>query len=322
MALVVKDRVQESTNTTGTGTLTLAGAVTGYQSFSAIGNANTTYYTITDGTLWEVGLGTYTSSGTTLSRDTVLSSSAGGVTKISVTAGSYVFCGYPADKAMLLNSSNIASGYAVILPAGTTALAPLQMTSGTNLTAAVAGGIEYDGNRFYASNNTTMGRGLLPTTQYHRLSADGSTISTIAPFFGSTTAIPLIASGIYEIDIEVFFLKNTAGTVTWQLTNSTTVTNMTARVFTSPVAGYTGAPTGSTTQIGALIAQTSATAAFTATASISNNANMYSQFKIFLENGSSTSFKLQATVSAGTITPRRGSFWKSKLITDVGTLTT
>ena len=99
MALVVADRVQETTNTTGTGTLTLAGAVSGYQSFLAIGNGNTTYYTIVSGTNWETGVGTYTSSGTTLSRDTVLASSAAGA-KITVAAGAFVFCDYPAGKAV------------------------------------------------------------------------------------------------------------------------------------------------------------------------------------------------------------------------------
>ena len=58
MAFVIKDRVKETTTTTGTGTLTLAGAVTGFQSFSVVGNANTTFYCITDGTDFEVGTGT------------------------------------------------------------------------------------------------------------------------------------------------------------------------------------------------------------------------------------------------------------------------
>src|SRR6185312_16398362 len=69
------DRVQESSTTTGTGTYTLAGATTGFQAWSVVGNGNTAYYMATDGTGWEVGLGTYASSGTTLARTTILASS-------------------------------------------------------------------------------------------------------------------------------------------------------------------------------------------------------------------------------------------------------
>ena len=105
MALVVKDRVQEVSTTTGTGTFTLAGAVTGFQSFSAIGNGNTTYYAIVGGTEWEVGLGTYTSSGTTLSRDTVLASSTG--SKIDFAAGTKnVFVTYPATESVYQDANN------------------------------------------------------------------------------------------------------------------------------------------------------------------------------------------------------------------------
>lgn len=107
MALVLKDRVQETTTTTGTGTITLAGAVTGYQSFSAIGNGNQTYYTIVSstGAEWEVGLGTYTSSGTTLSRTTVLSSSNSG-SLVNFSAGTKnVFCTYPSSRSVYVDTS-------------------------------------------------------------------------------------------------------------------------------------------------------------------------------------------------------------------------
>jgi hypothetical protein len=103
MPLVVKDRVKETTTTTGQGTVTLLGATTGFQSFSVIGDGNTTYYTIAGqtGNEWEVGIGTYTASGTTLSRDTVLASSAGGTTKTTFSAGTKdVFVTYPAEEAV------------------------------------------------------------------------------------------------------------------------------------------------------------------------------------------------------------------------------
>jgi hypothetical protein len=102
MALVLVDRTKETTTTTGTGTITLAGASTGFQSFAAVGNGNTTYYTIAgQGTSeWEVGIGTYTSSGTTLSRTTVLASSNSG-SLVNFSAGTKdVFVTYPAVKSV------------------------------------------------------------------------------------------------------------------------------------------------------------------------------------------------------------------------------
>ena len=76
MALVISDRVKETSITSGTGSVTLAGAFGGFQSFlAAVGNGNQTYYTIENDTRWEVGIGTYTTDGNTLSRDTVISSS-------------------------------------------------------------------------------------------------------------------------------------------------------------------------------------------------------------------------------------------------------
>ena len=99
MALVLADHVKETTTTTGTGTLTLTGAVAGFQTFAAVGNGNSTYYGIQSGTDWEIGVGTYSSTGPTLSRDTILSSSASG-SAISVASGATVFVTYPAEKAI------------------------------------------------------------------------------------------------------------------------------------------------------------------------------------------------------------------------------
>jgi len=105
MALVFADRVRETTSTAGTGTFSLLGAVNSCQSFSAIGNGNTTYYTAVSqiGTEWEVGLGTYNAG--TLTRDTILSSSNGGAI-VNFSAGTKdVFCDYPAGKAVLVDGS-------------------------------------------------------------------------------------------------------------------------------------------------------------------------------------------------------------------------
>ena len=106
MALIVKDRVQETTTTIGTGTLTLNGAVTGFQTFSsAIGDGNTTYYAISSsGSEFEVGIGTVGPG--TLARTTILTSSNGG-SVVDLSAGSkIVFVTYPAGKSVNLDDSD------------------------------------------------------------------------------------------------------------------------------------------------------------------------------------------------------------------------
>jgi len=104
MALVLADRVKETTTTAGTGTVTLLGASAGFQSFAAVGDANTTYYTIAGQSTseWEVGIGTYASSGTTLARTTVLSnSSATQPSALNFSAGTKdVFVTYPSERAI------------------------------------------------------------------------------------------------------------------------------------------------------------------------------------------------------------------------------
>ena len=132
MALVVKDRVRETSTTTGTGTLTLAGAVAGFQTFSsAIGNTNTTYYTITNNTEWEVGIGTVGAG--TLARTTILASSNSG-SAVSFSVGTKdVFCTYPAGKALYTD----ASGNAIAL--GTPASATLTNATGLPISTGVSG---------------------------------------------------------------------------------------------------------------------------------------------------------------------------------------
>ncbi len=106
MALVVKDRVKETTTTTGTGTYTLGGAVTGFETFTSnLSNADTTYYVCTDGTDFEVGIGTFTSSGTTLARTTILASSNSN-NEVNWSSGTReIFITYPADKSVFLDAS-------------------------------------------------------------------------------------------------------------------------------------------------------------------------------------------------------------------------
>jgi hypothetical protein len=147
MALIVKDRVQETSTTTGTGTFTLAGATSGFQTFSsAIGNGNTTYYAIVGGTQWEVGLGTVAAG--TLARTTVIASSTGSA--ISFSAGTKnVFCTYPADQSIYYNAPNkvavtggaiwentntIASNYTITSSTNAMSVGSVTVSSGVSVT--------------------------------------------------------------------------------------------------------------------------------------------------------------------------------------------
>ena len=143
MALVLKDRVKETTSTAGTGTLTLAGAASGFQSFAVVGDGNTTYYAISDAATgaWEVGVGTYTASGTTLSRTTVLSSSNAG-SLVDFAAGTKdVFLTYPSSRSVYLDAAGSAVTTLDIATLGTTTanITTANITAGTVSTAPLLG---------------------------------------------------------------------------------------------------------------------------------------------------------------------------------------
>jgi hypothetical protein len=145
MALVLADRVKETTTTTGTGTVTLLGASTGFQSFAAVGNGNTTYYTIAaqTGTEWEVGIGTYTSVGTTLSRTTVLASSNAG-SLVTFSAGTKdVFVTYPSSRSIYADGTTLTATNSSILPA---------TSGGTSYASYAVGDI------LYASTTTALSK--------------------------------------------------------------------------------------------------------------------------------------------------------------------
>ena len=243
MAFVLADRVKDTTTTTGTGTITLSGtAPAGYQSFTAIGNSNSTYYTITSTNDWEVGIGTYTSSGTSLSRTTVLSSSNSG-NLVNFSAGSKdVFVTYPAERAVWVDavgtSGNVltSDGSVWISSAPSTAYTRTSFTATASQTTfsvvytvgyveVFLNGVLLNGTDYTASNGTTVvlavGAALndiVETFAYNTLAIVNTTATNIAG--GSAGSIVYQtgagATGFSAVGTSgQVFLSGGAGSPTW-----------------------------------------------------------------------------------------------------------
>ena len=148
MALVINDRVKETTTTTGTGAVSLAGAVTGFETFAAgVGNSNTTYYAIVHQTAneFEVGLGTLDGDSSDLTRTTVISSSNSD-SDVDFAAGTKdVFCTIPASKLIFEDANNDATIGRNLTVTGDLTVSGDDITMATNTSGAALIG---DGTNF------------------------------------------------------------------------------------------------------------------------------------------------------------------------------
>ena len=203
MALIVKDRVLETCSTSGLVDFTLTGAVTGYQRFSAIGNGNTTYYAayVIGSNDWEVGIGTVGTS--SLTRDTILSSSTG--SKVNFAGNPVVWCDLPSSKALFTDSNgnasatNFLTGFTSVAASGT----QIVLTSASNPSYVVTGS---GGQTIKLPDATTLANGT--TFDFNNNQSSGA----ITVNNNSNTLVASIPSGGY---VSIVLLSNATAAGSW-----------------------------------------------------------------------------------------------------------
>jgi methylglyoxal synthase len=192
MSLKVANRVKESTLTSGNGTIALAGALNGYQSFSSVlSNGDTTYYTIVNNNNWEVGIGTYSSG--TLSRDSILSSSNLN-NKLSLSGQSFVFIAYPSEKSIYKDQNDqvIAGSSGIIIDSG-------NPSNISNVLYNISGILHFNGFPVNSDPDVVAQATALVTTVFNRTSSPIPKF-TVVYISGGQGDLPTITPAIASIE--------------------------------------------------------------------------------------------------------------------------
>lgn len=252
MAFVVADRVKVTVSAPGsTQSITLGSAVTGFQNFSVIGDGNTTYYTIADqsGNNWEVGVGTYTSSGTLLSRDTVLANSAGTTSRINFSSGTQdVFVTYPAGRsiyggaggAIVVNQTTVNESYTIGSGTNGISVGPITIASGKSVTVS--------GNqKWFVAGTSSTGGGGGPAYATYTFTGDGSTTSF------DTTVTGLTVNNILAIENGITQVPTTDYTISGTSVVFTTAPASGVAIQIRVLGGATGSGSGLNSVVAALI---------------------------------------------------------------------
>lgn len=205
------------------------------------------------------------------------------------------------------------------LAAGTTTLAPLDFVAGSLLTSPVPGAVEFDGNILYATNDTTGGRGYVPSVHYFRLTSDITAFGPgIANFFGTSSGVTLDESIFYELEANLYFLKTTAAGVVFTMTFSNAPINNNAYYVGTPIGGV---GTQGTAQTAALVKSTATAGALPISGNLTTAVNHQFKINAMFQTNATTggTLNLRITSGSGTVTPLTGSYYKITRLPAVNT---
>lgn len=338
MALVVKDRVRETSTSTGTANVILNGAVQAFQDFSVIGDGNTTYYAIVDASTgdWEVGIGTYTLSTTTLTRDTILESSTGG-TAVNFTSNvKDVFVTYPAERAVYGDATNVVTGYTITggsinnTPIGATTTSTGAFTSLTSSSTTTLNGttipasktlVDTDSSQTLTNKayNGSIGATTASTGAFTDFTASGtasftSTGSVKIPV-GTTGQRPTPAAGMLRFNDDTDEFEGYNGTA-WASVGGSAISNDTTTA-TDLYPSFLSATTGTAASIftsNAKLLYKPSTGEFKSSALVAQNGLVVNSMTVTanytVDTGFSASSVGPITVNSGVvITVNSGSRW-------------
>ena len=297
MALVLADRVQQTATAVGTTAFTLTGTVTGFQSFAVIGNGNTTYCSAFDPSgNWEVSICSYSTTGPTLTRTTILSSSNSG-SAVTFSGTVNVFVTYPSEKSVNLDSSGNVTALGTISSGTWNGGTIATGYGGTGLTSFSAAN-----NAIYSTSSSALTAGTLPI-------AAGGTGSTSTTFVNLTTNV----TGTLPVANGGTGVTASTGSTTLVLANTPTLTNPTVTNYTESVVAIGTVTTTNTLSLTSGTVQTATLTASTACTFTMPTATAGKSFILLLKqaaatgNGTATFTSVKwGTAGAPTITATAG----------------
>ena len=247
--------------------------------------------------------------------------SSGGINVTGVTTSTSAIVGSAVTiSSGGINVTGIVTAITVVTQPGTATTVPLLFNAGTITTPnATPGGVEYDGQSFYATGVSTSGRGLVPVQQSYRLNANrGVIVAGLAytNYFDPAT-LPLASAGAHEVEFELYFNKGTIGITTFTISTPSATSNINAILTTSPQAGLTTNSTGAVTTVFPQMIGIVGTALTSVGLGLTlPSGNNYAKLSVFVENAAVTnnSLTLNVTNTNSTFQPLRGSRFKSTLL--------